>query len=230
MESVFITSWQIEGEEVEAVTVFLFLGSKVTEDGDCSHEMRRWLLLCRKAMTNLYSVEKQGHYSASKGPYSQGYGLLSGCVELWGWTIKKAECQRIDAFKLWCWRFLWFLRTPWTAKRSNQSVLRKTNLDYSLERLTLTLKLQYFGHLIQTTTSLEKSLMMGKITSRRRGWDGLMASPIQWTWTWAYFGRWWRQGGLVCISPSGHKESDTTGQLSNNLFCHEHWGVCIFKS
>ena len=111
---------------------------------------------------------------------------------------------------LWCWRRL--LRAPWTTKRSNQSILRKTNPEYSLERLTLTLKLQYFGHLIQTTTSLEKSLMVGKIMSRRRReWDGLMASLIQWTWTRAYFGRWWGWGGLVCFSPSVTKSRTQLG-------------------
>ena len=221
MESVFITSWQIEGEEVEAVTVFLFLGCKVTADGDCSHEMRRWLLLCRKGMTNLDSVEKQGHYSASKGPYSQGYGLLSGCVELWGWTIKKAECQRIDTFKLWCWRFLRFLRTPWTAKRSNQSVLRKTNLDYSLERLVLKLKLQYFGHLMRTCQLIGKDPNAGKNWGQKdkgisdvemAGWHN-WCNGLELRWT---LGDGEGQGGLVCCSPWCHKESDTTGWLNNN--------------
>ena len=106
-------------------------------------------------------VEKQRHYSADKGPFSQGYGLPSGCES---WTIKKAEHQRIDAFKLWCWRRL--LKAPWTAKRSNQSILREINPDYSLKRLMLMLKLQYFGHLMPTDNSVEKYLILGKIEGR----------------------------------------------------------------
>ena len=106
-------------------------------------------------------VEKQRHYSADKGPFSQGYGLPSGCES---WTIKKAEHQRIDAFKLWCWRRL--LKAPWTAKRSNQSILREINPDYSLKRLMLMLKLQYFGHPMPTDNSVEKYLILGKIEGR----------------------------------------------------------------
>ena len=119
-------------------------------------------------MTNLDNMEKQRHYSADKGPYSQGYGLPGGHVQLYGcesWTVKKTEHQRIDAFKLWCWRRL--LRIPWTA-RSNQSILNEINPDYSLEGLMLKLKLQYFGHLMQRADSLEKTLMLGKIEGRRR--------------------------------------------------------------
>ena len=112
------------------------------------------------------------------------------------WTIKKAECQRIDAFELWCWRR--FLRVPWTVRRSNQSILKEVNPEYSLEGLMLKLKLQYSGHLMQRVDSLEKTLMLGKIEGRRRrgnrGWDGWMASPVQWTWTWENSGRWWRIG------------------------------------
>ena len=138
-----ITSRQIEGEKVAVVTDFLFLGSKITADGDCSHGIRRLWLLGRKAMTNLGSVLKSRHCSANKGPYSQGYGLPSCCES---WNVKKAEHQRIDAFKLWCWRKL--LKVPWTARRSNQSILREINPLYSLEGLMLKLKLQYFGHLM----------------------------------------------------------------------------------
>ena len=109
------------------------------------------------------------------------------------WTIKKAECWRIDAFELWCWRRL--LRVPWTARRSNQAILKEISLEYSLEGLMLKLKLQYFGHLMQRTDSSEKTLVLGKIESgRRRGWDGWMASLTQWTWVWASFGSWWWTG------------------------------------
>ena len=159
-----ITSWQIDGEKVETVTDFLFLCSKITVDDDCSHEIKRHLLLGRKVMTNLDSVLKQWHHFAYKGPYNQSYGFsMYGCES---WTIKKAEHWRIDAFKLWCWRKL--LRVPWTARRSNQLILKEINLDYSLERLILKLKLQYFGHLMWRTDSLEKTLMLGKIEGMRR--------------------------------------------------------------
>ena len=165
---------------METVTDFIFLGSKITADGDCSHEIKRCLLLGRKAITNLDStLKKQGHYFANKIPCSQSYGFSSSHMDV-SWTIKKAECQRIDAFELWCWRRL--LEVPWIA-RSNQSILKEINPEYSLEGLVLKLKLQYFGHLIQRTDSLEKTLMLGKTEGRRRRahqrirWQ--MASPTQ---------------------------------------------------
>ena len=142
-------------------------GSKSTADGDCSHEIKRLLLLGRKAMTNLDSILKSRDIilptkvhlvKAMVFPV-----VMYGCE---GWTIKKAEHRRIDAFELWCWRRL--LRVPWTARRSNQSILREISPEYSLEGLTLKLKLQYFGHLMQRADSFEKTLMLGKIESRRR--------------------------------------------------------------
>ena len=142
-----ITAWQIEGEKVEVVTDFLFLGSKITADGDCSHEIRRQLLLGRKAMTNLDSVLKSRDITLPTKVHivkAMVFPVVTyGCES---WTIKKAECQRIDAFELWCWRRL--LKVPWTARRSNQSILREINPEYSLEGLMLKLKLQYFGHLM----------------------------------------------------------------------------------
>ena len=125
-------------------------------------------------------VPKQRHYFANKGLSSQGYGFSSSHVWMWELTIRKAECQRIDAFKLWCWRRL--LRVPWTARRSNQSILKEINPECSLEGLMLKLKLQYFGHLMQRADSFEKTLMLGKTEGWRRddrGWDGWMASPTQ---------------------------------------------------
>ena len=116
-----ITSWEIDGEIVETVLDFIFLGSKITADGDCSHETKRHLLLGRKVLTNLDSILKSRHYFANKSPSSQGYGfpvVMYGCES---WTVKKAECRRIDAFELWCWRRL--LRVPWPARGSNQSIL-----------------------------------------------------------------------------------------------------------
>jgi len=162
-----ITSWQIDGETMETVTNFIFLGSKITVDGDCSHQIKRCLLVERKAMTNLDSeLEKQRHYFADKGPYSQSYGFSSSRVQCKCWMIKKAERWRIDAFGLWCWRRLF--RVPWTAQRSNQSILKEINTEYSLEGLMLKLKVQYFGQLMRGANSLEKTLMLGKIEGRRR--------------------------------------------------------------
>ena len=131
------------------------------------------------------------------------------------WTVKKAEHQRTDAFKLWCWRRL--LKVPWTARRSNQSILREINPEYSLEGLMLKLKLQDFGHLMLTDDSLDKSLMLilPLIFPSIRGWDGWTASLMQWTWTWENSWRWWRTG-RPCYSPRSRKESDTTGWLNNN--------------
>ena len=155
----------IDGETMETVTDFIFLDSKITADGDCSHEIKRHLLLGRQAITNLDSVLKTRDVTlptkfciveAMVFPV-----VMYGC-EIW--TIKKAKHQSIDAFELWCWRRLF--RVPWTARRSNQSILKEINPDYSLERLML--KLQYFGHLMQRTDSLEKTLMLGKIQGRRR--------------------------------------------------------------
>ena len=156
------------GEKVEAVTDFIFLGSKITADGDCSHETKRLLLLGKKAMTNLDSILKSRDITLPTKVHLVKALVFSvvmyGCES---WTIKKSECQRIDAFGLWCWRRL--LRVPWTARRSNQSVLKEINPEYSLEGLMLKLKLQYFGHLMQRANSLEKTLMLGKIEGRRRG-------------------------------------------------------------
>ena len=162
-----ITSWQIEGKMVKAGTDFLFLGFKITADGDGSHEIRRWLLLGRKVMANLDVVLKSRDITLLTKVHIAKVvlfpGITYGCES---WTIKKAEHQRIDAFKLWCWRRL--LRLFWTARRSNQAILREINPEYSLEGLMLKLKLQYFCHLMQTADSLEKSLMLGKVEGRRR--------------------------------------------------------------
>ena len=142
-----ISSWQIDGETMETVTDFIFLGYKITADGDCSHEIKRCLLLGRKAMTNLDSILKSRDFTLpTKGCLVKAMVfpvVMYGCES---WTIKKAECQRIDAFELWCWKRL--LRVLWTARRSNQSILKEINPEYSLEGLMLKLKLQYFGHLM----------------------------------------------------------------------------------
>ena len=180
----------------------IFLGSKLTVDGDCSHEIKRCLLLGRKVMINLDSIFKSRDITlptkvrlvkAMVFPV-----VMYGCES---WTIKKAECRRIDALELWGWRRL--LRVPWRARRSNQSILKEISPGCSLEGLMLKLKLQDFGHLMRRADSFEKTLMLGKIEGRRkrgrqrmrrkgddRGWDGWMASPTQWTWVWVGSGSW----------------------------------------
>ena len=147
MASGSINSWQVDGKTMETVRDFIFLGSKITADGDCSHEMKRCLLLGRKAMTNLDSILKIRDITLPTTVHlvkAMVYPVVMyGCES---WTLKKPECHRIDAFELWCWRTL--LRVPWTARRSNQSILKEISPEYSLEGLMLKLKLQYFGHLM----------------------------------------------------------------------------------
>ena len=146
---------------------FIFLGSKITADGDCSHEIKRCLLLGKKAMANLDSVLKSRDITLpTKVCIVKAMVFPVVMDECESWIIKKAECQRIDAFELWCWRRL--LRVPCTARRSSQSILKEISPEYSLEGLMLKLKLQYFGHLMRRTDSLEKTLMLGKIWGRRR--------------------------------------------------------------
>ena len=157
---------------METVTDFIFLGSKITEHGDCSHGMKRGLFLGRRAMTNLGHILKSRDITANKGPSSQSYGFPVVMCRCESWTIKKAERQRIDAFKLWCCRRL--LRVPWTARRSNQSILKEINPEYSVQ--VLMLKLQYFDHLIKRADLLEKTLILGKMKAKGerggRGWGG----------------------------------------------------------
>ena len=154
-----ITPWQIDGE---TMTDFIFLGSKITEDGDCSHEIKRRLLLGRKAMTNLDRILKSRDIALpTKVCLVKAIVFPVVMYEYESWTIKKAECWRINAFEFWCWRRL--LRVPWTARRFNQSILTEISPEYSLEELILKQKLQYFGRLMQRTDSLEKTLMLGKI-------------------------------------------------------------------
>ena len=167
MASSPITSRQLDGETMKTVTDFIFLGSKMIADGHCCHEIKRCLLLGRKAMTNLDSILKSRDVTLPTKVHLVKVTVfpvvIYGCES---WTIKKAECQRIDAFELWCWRRL--LRVAWTARRSNQSVLKEINPEYSLEGLLLKLKLQSFDHLIRRFGSLEKTLMLGKVEGKRR--------------------------------------------------------------
>ena len=163
-----VTSREIDGEIVETVSDFIFCSSKITADGDCSHEIKRRLLLGRKVMTNLDSLYKNRDIALPTKVHLVKAMVfpvvIYGCES---WTVKKAERRRIDAFKLWCWRRL--LRVPWTARGSNQFFLKKISPRISLEGMMLKLKLQYFGHLMRSVDSLEKTLMLGLIGGKRRG-------------------------------------------------------------
>ena len=183
-------------ETVETVSDFIFWFSKITVDGDCNHEIKRSLLLGRKVMTNVDSILKSRDITLPTEVHlvkAMGFPVVMyGCES---WTVKKAEGRKIEAFELWHWRLL--LRVPWTARRSNQSILKKISPGYSLEGLMLKLKLQYLGHLMQRADSFEKTVMLGKIEGGEgddRGWDGWMASPTQWTWVWVDSGIWWWTG------------------------------------
>ena len=195
-----ITSWQIDGETMETVTDFIFLGSKITADGDCSHEIKTLAPWKKSFDKPRQHIKKQRHYFADKGSYSWSYDFSISHPVMYGcesWTMKRAECW-IDAFELWCWRRL--LRVPWTA-RASQPILKEINPEYSLEALMLKLKLQYFGHLMRRADSLKKTLMLKKSEGRRRGQENEMVGWnhwTQWTWIWAN-----SRGYLVCCSPWG---------------------------
>ena len=224
-----ITSWQIDGETEQTVADFIFLGSKITANGDCSHEIKRCLLLERKVMTNLDSILKSRDITlptkvclvkAMVFPV-----VMYGCEN---WTIKKAEHRRIDAFELWCWRLL---RVPWTARRSNQSILKEISPGCSLEGLMLKLKLQCFGHLMRRADSLEKTLILGGFGGRRRkGWqrmrwlDGITnGHGFGWT---PGVGN--GQGSLAWCHSWGHKELDRTEWLNwTELIYRENNRECV---
>ena len=180
------------GKQWKQCQILFFGGSKITADGDCSHEIKRRLLLERKVMTNLDSILKSRDITLPTKVHLVKVMVFP--VVIYGcecWTIKKSEHWRIDAFELWCWKRL--LRVPWAARRSNQSILKEISPGCSLDGLMLKLKLQYFGHLMRRTDSLEKTLMLGKIEGRRMrlSW---MASPTQWTWVWVNSRSWWWTG------------------------------------
>ena len=203
------------------VSDFIFGSSKITADGDCSHEIKRRLLLGRKVMTNLDGILKSRDITLPTKAHlikATVFPVVKyGCES---WTIMTAEHRRIDAFELWCWRRL--LRVTWTARRSNQSILKEISSGCSLEGLMLKLKLQYFGHLMRRADSFEKTLMLGKIEDRRRGgdreWDGWMASPTQWTWVWVDSGSWWWTGrpGVLQFTGLQRVGHDWATELNRN--------------
>ena len=213
-----ITSWQIGGQiggkTMATVSDLIFLGSQFTAVCDCSHEIKRHLLLGRKYITNLESILKSRDFTLPTN-----FLLIKAMVfpvvmcRCECWTIKKAECWRTDVFELWYWRRL--LRVPWTAGRSNQSILKEISHEYSLEGLML--KLQYFGHLIQELTHLKRPWCWGKLKAGEgddKRWDGQMASLNGWIWIWASSGSRYGQGSLACCSPWGRSKSDMTDRLN----------------
>ena len=203
---------------METMADIILGGSKITVDGDCSncHEIQRCLLLGRKVMTNLDSILESGDITLSTKVClvkDMVFPVIMYRCERW--TIKKAEHQRIDNFELWCWRRL--LRVPWTARRSNQSILKEI-IPGCLEGLMLKLKVQYFGHLMQELTLLKRPWCWERLRAGGEGdsrrWDGWMASPTQWTWVWVNSGSWWWTGRPGMLQFWGRKESDTTEWLN----------------
>ena len=193
-----VTSWQIDGETMEIVRDFIFLGSKITADGDCSHEIKRHSLLERKATTKLDSILKSRDITLPTKVHLVE-AMVFPVVMYWMWEVSYKESWLLN------WRRL--LRFPWTVRRSNQSILKEISAEHSLKGLMLTLKLQYFGHLMLRTDSFEKTLMLGNIDAGRegdnRGWDGWTASLTRWTRVWVSSRSWWWTGKSGVLQSMG---------------------------
>ena len=223
-----ITSWEIDGETVETVSDFIYLGSKITADDDCSHEFKRRLLLGRKVMTNLDSIFKSRDITLPTKVHLVKAMvfpvLMYGCES---WTVKKAERQRIHAFELWCWRRL--LRVSWTARRSNQSILTEISPGYSLEVLTLKLKYNTLATSCEELTHLKRPWCWERLKAGgegdNRGWYGWMASLTRWTWVWASSGCWWWTGKSGMLQSMG---SQSWTQLSD--WIELNWNILSLKS
>ena len=206
-----ITSWQIDREN-NGNSDRLFLGApKSLQMVTAVMQLKDTCSRNKSYDQSRQHIKKQRHYFAIKVPFSQRYGFSSSYVWMWELLIKKPDCQRIDAFELWCWRRLF--RVPWTARRSNQFILKEISHEYSLEGLMLKLKLQYSGHLIRRTDSLAKTLMLGKLKGGgegdNKGWNGCMASPTRQTWVWVSSGSWWWIGEAWCAVVHGFAKSQT---------------------
>ena len=219
-----ITSWQINGGKVKTVTDFIFMDSKITVDSDCSHEIKRHVLLARKAMTNLDSILKRKDITLLTKIYivkaMVSPVVTYGCGS---WTIKKAEHRRIDAFEVWCWRRL--LRLPWTARRSNQSILKEISPEYSLEGLMLKLKLQSLATWCEELTHWKRPWWWERLKvggeGDNRGWDGWMASLTQWTWVW-----WWTgKPGMIQSMGSQRVRHDWVTELNWGKHPRERTGL-----
>ena len=233
-----IISWEMDGETVETVADFIILGSKITADGDCSHESKRRLLLGRKVMTNLDSILKGRDITFPiKVHLVKAMVFPVAVYRCESWTVKKAECWRTDAFELWCWRRL--LRVPWTARRSNQPILKEISPGCSLGGLMLKLKLQYFGHLIEELTHWKRPWCWEGLGAggegHDRGWDGWMASPTRWTLSLSNSGSWWWTGrpGVLRFMGSQRVGHDWATELSwtdvprnrKHTFISNGWGI-----
>ena len=234
MASCPVTSWQIDEETMETVTDFILGGFKITADGDCSHEIKRCLLLGRKVMTNLDSILKsRGITLPTKAHLVKAMVfpvVMYGCES---WTIKKTKCRRIDVFELWCWRLL---RVPQTARKSNQSILKEISPEYSLGGLMLKLKLQYFGYLMWRTDSFEKTWCWERLKvggeGGNRGWDGWMASPTWSTWVWVSSRSWWWTGkpGMLQSMGSQRVRDDWATELNWGMSKLDDLGRCVTKN
>ena len=221
---------------METVTDFIFLSATITVDADCSHETKRHLLLRRNAITNLDSILKSRDITLpTRVRIVKAMVFLVVMYGCESWIIKKAEHQRIDAFELWCWRRL--LRVLWTAQRSNQSILKEVNSEYSLEGQMLMLKLQYFGHLCEGLTHWKRPWCWERLTAEgedgNRGWDGWMLSPTQWTWVCANSGRQWRTGKPGMLNSMGlqrvrHGLATERQQRHQLLEISIYWIISLF--
>ena len=225
-----ITSWEMDGETMETVTDFIFLGSKIAVGGDCSHDIKRCLLLGRKVMINLDSILKSRDSTLpTKVLLVKALVFPVVMYRCESWAINKSEHQRTDAFELWCWRRL--LRVPWTARRFNQSILKAISTGYSLEGLMLKLKLIYFGHLIQRTDSLVETLILRKIEGgRRRKWQRMRwlddITNSMGAWVWVSCRSWWWTGkpGVLQSMGSQTVEQDWVTDLNWTSEYQNKWG------